>query len=308
MRDHPDAIDTAAARWAVRLDRTPEDASLAVEIDRWCDEDPRHPGALLRARAVWIGLDSDDGGVERAPAMTRRRALLAGGGLALAAATVGAVWLGSRSNSAFETAVGERRMARLDDGSTILLNTASRTRVHLTADRRTVALDDGEAWFAVAKDPTRPFVVSAGDVRVRAVGTAFAVRRFVGRAEVTVTEGRVRVWSVAAPERFITLDAGKQAVVADASGTTRTIVFTAKPAETLAWRKGEIVLDGMTFGDAAAEFNRYNTRQLSVEAGLADRRIVGWFQTGDIEGFARSAAAMTGARIERDGNDLRIVE
>ena len=315
MRDQPDAIETAAARWVARLDRAPEDADLMRAIEDWCAEHPRHAGALLRARAVWSGIDlqgADDGSVDVAfetrPSLSRRRMLVASGGLAVAAAAVGAVWLGSRRETALATAVGERRIARLDDGSTIVLNTASRTHVRMTPEQRSVALDDGEAWFAVAKDHARPFIVSAGDVRVRAVGTAFAVRRHVGRAEVTVTEGRVRVWSVAAPERFVTLDAGKHAVVADAYGTAETIVSTARPAETLAWRKGEIVLDGMTLGDAAAEFNRYNARQLSVEAPIADRRIVGWFRTDDMEGFARSAAAMTGARIERDGSDLRVVE
>ena len=315
MRDQPDAIETAAARWVARLDRAPDDADLARAIEDWCAEHPHHAGALLRVRAVWSGIDADrvnDGSVydafETDSSWSRRRVLAAGGGLAVVAAAAGAIWLRTRGDTALATAVGERRIARLDDGSTIVLNTASRTHVRMTLEQRAVALDDGEAWFAVAKDHARPFIVSAGDVRVRAVGTAFAVRRHVGRAEVTVTEGRVRVWSVAAPERFVTLDAGKHAVVADASGTAETIVSTARPAETLAWRKGEIVLDGMTLADAAAEFNRYNRRQLSVEASLADRRIVGWFRTDDMEGLARSAAAMTGARIERDDGDLRIIE
>jgi transmembrane sensor len=104
------------------------------------------------------------------------------------------------------------------------------------------------------------------------------------------------------------LSAGKQASVADVSGTAETVVANAKPAESLAWRQGEIILDGMTFGDAAAEFNRYNRRQLSVDTQLAERRIVGWFRTDDLDGFARAAAIMTGAKIERDGTDLRIVK
>jgi transmembrane sensor len=308
MRDHPDAIDVAAARWVARLDRAPDDANLAGEIDRWCAEHPRHVGALLRARAVWSGLDAADARIVARPLFSRRRVLTVSGGLAVAAAAVGAVWLETHGSMGIETAVGERRLAKLEDGSTIVLNTASRTRVRMTPEQRSVALDDGEAWFAVATDHARPFVVSAGDVRVRAVGTAFAVRRYLGRAEVTVTEGRVRVWSVAAPERFVMLSAGKQASVADVSGTAETVVANAKPAESLAWRQGEIILDGMTFGDAAAEFNRYNTRQLSVDTQLADRRIVGWFRTDDLDGFARAAAIMTGAKIERDGADLRIVK
>lgn len=311
-REHPDAIDAAAARWVARLDRTPDDRDLAAAAAAWCEVDPRRRGAMLRAQAVWASIDPalapDAAGAWRRPLLSRRRMLAAGGGLAAAVALFGMARIGLVHEDAVDTAVGERRTAALADGSTMVLNTASRTRVRITDGERQVSLDDGEAWFHVAKDRARPFVVSAGDVRVQAVGTAFAVRRLVDRAEVTVTEGRVRVWSVAAPARFISLDAGRHAVIADAVGAAGATVTAARPGETLAWRRGEIVLDGMTLGDAAAEFNRYNTRQLAVEAPLSERRIVGWFRTDDIDGFAKSAAAMTGARIERDERNLRIVE
>ena len=122
MRDQPDAIETAAARWVARLDRAPDDADLARAIDGWCAEHPRHAGALLRARAVWSGIEADavdDGSAETGPSVSRRRVLAASGGLAVAAAAVGAVLLGTRGDTALATKVGERRIARLDDGSTI---------------------------------------------------------------------------------------------------------------------------------------------------------------------------------------------
>ncbi|MEJ1961315.1 MAG: FecR domain-containing protein [Gammaproteobacteria bacterium] len=63
------------------------------------------------------------------------------------------------------------------DGSAITLNTDSQLRVALTEAERRVDLKQGEAFFEVAKDSTRPFVVEAGRKRVVAVGTKFSVRR-----------------------------------------------------------------------------------------------------------------------------------
>ncbi len=308
------AADTtmdAAAMWAVRLDQTPRDDATQAALDAWLAEDPRRRGALIRAQAAWAALDvvavpaviADD-----APASPARRRWLVAAGMAAIATAGTAWWLDGDRDEAVATAHGEQRRARLADGSTMLLNTDTRSRIAYTPAHRQVMLDRGEAWFDVAHNRRRPFVVVAGAIRVEAVGTAFAVRRRAGLAEVLVTAGRVRVWSTADPARFLFVDAGRRASVPEQAGVGRAAVTDGGVADALAWRRGEIVLEGMTLGDAAAEFNRYNTRQLAVEAPLAERRIVGWFRTDDVEGFARSAATMTGAQIERDGDAIRIVE
>lgn len=305
--------DAAAAHWAVRLDAA-DDAPTRAALDAWLAEDPRHRGALVRAQAAWATLVPDPlpapWPADEPASPDRRRWFARAGGLGLAALAAGGAfaWLtGGDPDDALETLRGQQRRAVLADGSTILLNTDTRSRIAYSPDRRRVSLDRGEAWFEVAKDRARPFLVEAGAVRVEAVGTAFAVRRVGARADVAVTEGRVRVWSVADPARFLFLDAGHRVSLSDDAGAGAAHVETGGVADALAWRRGEIVLDGMTLGDAAAEFNRYNDRQIAVEASLADARIVGWFRTRDVEGFARSAAAMTGARIEQDAEAIRIV-
>ena len=296
------AIDAAAAAWVARLDRGGPDAGL----DAWLAADPRHRGALIRAQALWTSLSGLPAAAAEPPAVSRRRWLAGAAGLAAASVAGLGWWVQHDPAQRFATGVGERRPARLAAGSTMLLNTDSRSRVTIAGNARRVMLDSGEAWFQVAHDTRRPFVVEAGAVRVQAVGTAFSVRRLAGQAQVVVNEGRVRVWSVDAPARFLDLAAGSRAVVRDDRGADEAQVAPARIDEALAWRRGEIVLDGMTLGDAAAEFNRYNHQQLSVEAGLADRRIVGWFRTEDVDGFARSAAAMTDARVERDAGAIRL--
>src|SRR3546814_5104405 len=78
----------------------------------------------------------------------------------------------------------------ISDGSIATVNTASRIAVALEPERRHITLEEGEAWFQVAHDAHRPFVVDVGSVRIRAVGTAFSVRRNpegvdeIGRAHV----------------------------------------------------------------------------------------------------------------------------
>ena len=71
----------------------------------------------------------------------------------------------------------------------------------------------GEAYFTVAKNPGRPFVVAAGGVGVRAVGTAFNVRLDSDAVEVLVTEGRVQVSRSGFDDEGSSLVAGQRAIV-----------------------------------------------------------------------------------------------
>ncbi len=97
------------------------------------------------------------------------------------------------------TAVGEQRVAKLDDGSVLTMNTDSEITVDYSGDNRIVRLERGEVNFDVSKDPHRPFIVYAGDGLVWAVGTAFNVRVEDGSVDLTVTEGRVKVYTGISP-------------------------------------------------------------------------------------------------------------
>ena len=123
-------------------------------------------------------------------------------------------------NGVYETRIGEQNTITLVDGSTIQLNTNSRVEVDYTDARRTIVLMQGEAHFDVSKDPSRPFEVSAGLGRVRAVGTAFTVR-FGGLLSqavlegaqpralaVTVTEGKVALESLALAQELSSAEGG----------------------------------------------------------------------------------------------------
>src|SRR3546814_12570012 len=80
----------------------------------------------------------------------------------------GVMLLGGTS---YATSVGEIRRVPLADGSIAAINTASAIDVKLDDAARHVRVVEGEAWFQVARDKQRPFVVAAGRARGRAVGT-----------------------------------------------------------------------------------------------------------------------------------------
>jgi transmembrane sensor len=301
-------IDDIACRWAAAIDRGldgDEEARLAA----WLEQDQRHRGALLRATAALGLLDRgralsgryDEDGAEKdgVPRRDRRHWRRWGGG-ALAAALVAGLGLGFWPDRAerIDTRIGEIRRMPLSDGSVALVNSGTTLRVAFTPAERHIDVRKGEAWFQVAHNPKRPFVVASGPYRVQAVGTAFDVRREGEAARVVVTKGVVKIWSVDSADPPRRVAAGEWAILHPGRMAVRAMALQASDQQ-LAWREGRIVLDDMTLGQAVAEFNRYNNDQLEVAPSLAGRRVVGWFRIYDADGFAAASAAMVGGRVER---------
>ncbi len=276
-----------AAAWVARMDGDEWTAASEAELQKWLAGDERRRGALLRAQAAWMTLDR----LSQVPAtdgrlLGRRNVLIAGGGALAASLVGGLVWF--NSGLTYSTSIGEIRRVPLPDGSTVAINTGSELNFKLGAKRREVRLTSGEAWFQVAKDVRRPFVVEAGSVLVQAVGTAFSVRRKKNGAEILVTEGVVEAWVEAAVGARVRLRAGDRAFVSDDAGVRREQNSTSID-RTLAWRDGTIALDGDTLESAVAEFNRYNSRKLVLaDQRLAGERLDGSFRTDDPEGFANA--------------------
>jgi transmembrane sensor len=313
-----DDIQTTAAAWAVRLDRgalTPEDERA---LDAWLGEDVRHVGALARAEAAWCDFDRlaalDKAGVESAPRVRRRaqwqpwRAAAAAALVTvLAAGGVGYDRLAGRETSR----VGEIRRLVLDDGSTVILNTDTVVQVRYHKHQRDIFLRKGEASFQVAHDKTRPFIVHAEGVSVKAVGTAFAVREGVGSVLVTVSEGVVEVArpqqkSKPAERSYVSRDRQLNAVAS--RPLTASVVGEKEVDRQLAWREGRLMFDGETLAQAAAEVNRYSQTSVTIDDPvLAKRAFVGVFQVGDVKSFARAAAAAFDAQLtQADDGSLHL--
>lgn len=302
-------IDEAAFVWIAKLDREANPAALEAELEAWLAADARHRGAFLRAQALWQRLDRASQtnvlGVEETKSFVSRRGALAGGGVLAAAAAIAGVVLFTGGERTLETAVGEVRRVTLPDGSTMVLNTEGRAGIAMDGEIRRIKLADGEAWFQVKKNPQRPFLVEAGNVRVRAVGTAFSVRRIGDHADVAVTEGVVEAWVVGREHAKLRLSAGQSAMLSETALAKSIPVGEAEITRRLAWRGGEIDLNGQTLAEAAGEFNRYNLRKLVVtDARLQRKRVYGVFRSNDPEGFAKAVAVALGGQVRPDGENI----
>ncbi|WP_395396812.1 FecR domain-containing protein [Novosphingobium sp. BL-8A] len=315
------SIDDIASAWALRCDAGALDVAEQTELDSWLDADRRHRGAFVRAQAVLNWLDAAPNtqavsNTQPAPevadpmeqhARPRRRWMrMAGLGTLTAMAASLALFLLVPSAPDYATEIGEQRQVTLDDGSIAALNTDSQLDVAYSDARRDLTLRGGEAWFKVAHNRARPFEVRVGKVHVRATGTAFSVRRIDRGVRVVVSEGRVLAWVEGSPQPPIAISRGDEAVLRPDLAVQHAAV-TVDVDQALAWRRGEIGLDGQSGAEAAAEFNRYSTRPIRVvNPRAAQYRLVGYFQTSQSQEFALALAKLTHSQVSQKGNEIII--
>ena len=319
----PDLEDAAIA-WLTERDDCFSPARER-EFAQWLRADPRHAATVARLEQT-LGLLGElpafrtqlNNAFDRAapivpfppitpPAVVRpaRRRPRVFAGIGLAAALALGSFLGWHAlrppaTIHYTTTVAGYERARLDDGSTLELNAASAARVQFTAAERRVELTNGEAHFAVAHDTARPFIVSAGGIAVRAVGTAFNVRYTAeGAVEVTVTEGKVSVGqsgpASSSAESAPLVSAGQRIVLPQhAPPPSVEQVDPAALRAALAWQSRLADFAEAPLADVIARFNARSLVQLFLaDPALADRRIGGTFALDEAEAFVRL--------LERDG-------
>lgn len=302
-----DEIEAAAAAWAVRAATRPLTEDEQLQLDQWLAHSSRHLGAYVRAQAIWSDTDrvaaldetsrSDLPDV-RPPIRWGRFAMAASVAVALIGGGVGYDQLAGRVT----TSRDEVRRLVLEDGSVAVLNGDTALQVRYDRGERRVILRRGEALFEVRHGDTRPFLVSAEDVTVRAVGTKFAVGLEGDDVEVTVEEGEVAV-AEGTPRAVPRLVRRNEQLVAAATGARRAMLEPDEVERRLAWRQGLLVFDGQSLGRATEEVNRYSRVPVTIDdPTLARAEFVGVFRIGDGRAFAHAAAqAFNGQVQERDG-------
>ena len=233
---------------------------------------------------------------------TRRR-FVASGVAALFLGGAGTWWIGWRDQT-YVSNLGQIRRVKLSDGSRMVLNTASEATVRFDKARREIELTTGEGLFQVAKDPARPFVVRAGFVSVRAVGTVFAVRTGGQSVDVTVTEGVVELVDNSSSGGGVIrrIAANERATIMETSQVQVQSMPHAEAERRLAWRDGMANFAGEPLATAVDEINRHNRRQIVVDdPALASRPVVGTFRANDPDNFAATVATALGVQsIDQD--------
>lgn len=305
-----EAFEQEAAIWIARQDGQDWKAQDSVDFENWIGQSTAHRVAYLRLRAGWEKLD---GLATRPPLETvqpRRKAIWAAVFAAAAAVllVVGIPLMRSPEPSTltYATKVGGRSTVSLDDGSSIELNTNSRVRAIVNDRERTAWLDQGEAFFSIAPDKARPFVVYSGNRRISVIGTRFSVRKDNARLSVAVLEGRVRVGAADGSGAATLLTAGDTAIVQQASIFVQTEA-PQRVEEAMAWRNDQLRFNDVPLKEAVDEFNRYNHRQIRIsDEDTAALRIGGSFRATDIDAFTRLLENVFGLQVVNSGDTIEI--
>lgn len=313
-RNDPTRAEREAADWFSRMMRTRVDNEDLEAFSAWrrvpenlvaynriedisrlargLVDDPDMRAAAMEARA------------RRAKAPSWLRRLFAtpargwGVGLAFAGVIAAALLSLKALGPTYETRVGDQREVRLADGTRVRLNTDTALKVRFDGGVRRVDLIKGQAFFDVAHDATHPFVVSAGDTEVRAIGTRFDVRRETDAVKVVLAQGKVVVNERGERPRSWTLSPG-DTVTATAAGRDAGPVRI-DPALETSWTTGNVIFRDEPLTDAVREINRYSRRKIVLGDGVSpDGRVNGTFPVGQPEDFVTVMTTLYGLRAER---------
>jgi transmembrane sensor len=340
---HP-AIVAEASAWFIEFRAGDVSGGARVRFIEWLRRSPEHIQAYLEISGVWAELPTSDleGKIDIASLIARARAetdviaispgslnapdpqipaaprlqwqwrpgpvVLGAAALVLLASLIVRFWSGREDTGTYSTGIGEQRTIQLADGSAVELNALSSVEFDLTSHRRDVTLLEGQAFFRVAKDKQRPFVVRAGDAQVRAVGTEFDVYRKQAATVVTVVEGRVETYdeSGGASAAAIVLSAGEQVTVAPHIVTKPTRTDTSVAT---AWVQKHLIFEETPLSEVAEEFNRYSRRPLTIsDPELQKIKISGVYSSTDpasLINFLRSQALIQVIETEKQVRVVR---
>lgn len=318
-----DELIAEAAIWCARMESDHVSADDEAALQGWLADDPRRRAAfdamsrMAMDPALVTALreavdDADDNGARatrfaRTSTNTSRvkpRALV---GIALMSML--AVWvawpaidLALTPRVIVAAPPGQTRSIVLADGSRLELSGGTSLVARLASARRVIQMQQGEAFFTVAPDAGRPFIVEAGDGRVQVLGTAFDLSQTRDGLEIAVHHGRVAFgrndWFADA----IDLVAGEKADLDDG------VVSAVKPFDRDAgdWRSGWLQTDGITLGGLAQRLSRRHDVAVSVDAALADKRIAGRFRLNDPETLLHSLSVIHGFVVTRSDAGLLV--
>jgi transmembrane sensor len=349
-----------AVEWFLRMRSESARLEDLPDLQRWIEADPLNALAYRQASATWTTLDD----VASSPAIVvgRRDALedahqarqqrgasrssdaskaSARRQMSLAAIAASAVlvlalcvwFLTGPQWHSYSTNIGERRTVTLPDGSVMTLDARSRVRFKYTDKERRISFEQGQARFAVAKDPARPFHVLALDRTVVALGTNFNVEVVSNILTVTLIEGRVAVIGLApavagdstlagvkntkagspAPSPGSVTARGRKQNESHGAGVIElaageglrvrqdgraVLVPNIDPERATAWQAGKVFFDNEPLGSAAERVNRYARRPIRVDPSIATLGISGVFNSEDPDAFVEAVTAYFPVQVE----------
>jgi len=332
LRNERSDIPGQARAWVIRLEAEDLAQEECLEFNRWLATSEAHRQAFGEAKSLWSELDgmgallgADDAGAQKAPWRWWKAgaacAVLLLGGVSLVMYWHATVQQAQTLNAEYGTGVGEIRTVALPDGSNLSLNTSTSLAVNYRGEARFIRLAEGEAFFEVAHDPTKPFLVYAGNHVVRAIGTAFSVAMHEGSIDVVVTDGRVEVSSydrqvaeeplnlklVEGSASRVPLDKGQHGIFNEIVGQLEMVQRLQPDAieRDLAWRDGILAFDNDSLENVIKEVGRYTPVRIVIsDPSIRDMRFGGYFKVGDLAAILDTIQSDYGVQVDEIDDKL----
>ena len=318
--DNEELFDQAS-EWLVKLRSPSVTAAEKMAFSSWLNESKAHEQAYDEVKDLWDNLEAVnyipelEAEVDELLNETKSRSMHWYG---IAAAMLLAFMVSmfvtfSSDKSVFEaqyvSVVGEQKQYTLPDGSVVHLNTDTVVSVTYSDSTRLLVLEQGEAYFDVAKNPNRPFVVDVGIGSVEAVGTAFNIVRGDADVMVTVTEGIVKVAEKETRLRPIPTSQHVHAdhsVALDYYGINKRPDLTTEQA--MAWQQQLLIADSLPLGEILEQLDRYSNEQYRLDSSeLYDIRVSGTYNTAEPEAMVDALSLSLNLALRTDVNGTKVL-
>lgn len=310
LEERQRVIDELAAKWFSRQRSGAWDARERQAFSDWLAEDAAHECAYREIEQLWTDLDQ----VRRPALAPTRRPALPWRGLAAASLFLGALLLandfsGGRladPQQVQSTAPGEQREVTLNDGTRVFLAADSALRVDYSTRFRDVQLLRGEAYFEVIHEADRPFRVTAGDSRVRVLGTGFDVHRESDGLSVAVRHGKVALQAQLGVSGEQTLTAGDRARLSSGAGEAQ--VDRVPVASIAAWRDGMLAFRNQPLGALVDELSQYRAAPIRLgDERLANKPISGNVRLAHPDDFLAALPVLLDVRVQRKAEGSAVI-
>lgn len=170
-----------------------------------------------------------------------------------------------------ENKPGQKTKVLLPDGSIAYLNSSSSIRYFsgFIGDERRVLLE-GEAYFEVAKDKSKPFIVESRTIETVALGTAFNVNAFddSNLIRVSLVEGEVRVNQMGNKSKTVILNPGRELVIVPDSRSFLEMPFNLE--DVIGWKDGKLVFNSATINEVSQKLERWYGVQIQVKGKVPE--------------------------------------
>jgi transmembrane sensor len=304
------SAEQQAIWWQARLSSDLLGDRQRREFDAWLAECPEHADAWQAISSFWTGLDSltleDISGeagqvLEFGPVKTgRARRSLFKPGLALAASLLLTLTFAYQQLdfylADYRSATGLQEQIDLADGSSILLNTASAVSVDFSDNQRLITLHRGEAFFKVAADKKRPFVVKTEAGEVRALGTAFDVKQQDQEVGVTVFEHAVKITTAGGQTKERLAEAEQLLFSRDSFKAANHV----NPQRAAAWHQQRMVFQDKPLAEVVAELDRYRPGKIMIlDDTIKNLPITGVFGIADTDVALQSIEQSLAVKVRK---------